>query len=391
MTRPVTLVRILCALALLLEVSCQSGDRRADGQDPSLEAGAASGTGSSPTRTGGADARREGDGWVWTVPRPAWAGMPAADERDIALTYGHQHLVLLDDEGRLQWDVHRLGLRDVAPRLGSELVLVATDEGVAAFARSDGSKVWDTGLAERANTPVIAGRMAVTSTWEGAVVAFDLASGTVAWRVALPGPALGPPATDGATVVVTWDRADLRSGGAVALDAATGRQRWAATLPGGGISAPALIPAGSAGSAVIVAGDLAAHALDLASGHERWRAGVDGAGSPEVPPLAVQGGSVLVAHRLGGLDLLDAATGLRTWNVATDGAAVRGAPAAGPDGSYAFPLHDGRVLLAGPSRETELVRPPAGRISGVATGPGGFLVATTRESTVNTVEAGPAW
>jgi outer membrane protein assembly factor BamB len=323
--------------------------------------------------------------------------MPTADEREIALTYGHQHLVLLDAEGRLQWDVHRLGLRDVAPRLGSELVLAATDEGVAAFARSDGAKVWDTGLAERANTPVIAGRLAVTSTWEGAVVAVDLASGAVAWRVALPGPALGPPATDGTTVVVTWDRADLRSGGAVALDAATGRQRWAAALPGGGISAPALTSAGpagsggSAGSAVMVAGDLAAHALDLASGDERWRTRVDGAGSPEVPPLAVEGGSVLVAHRLGGLDLLDATTGRRTWNVATDGASVRGAPAAGPEGTYAFPLNDGRVLLAGPSRETELLRPPAGRISGVATGPGGFLVSATRESMVNTVEAGPAW
>ena len=380
MTRPGSLVRILCALALLLEVGCQARGSRGGGHDPGAE--------TPGTRIGGADARREGAGWVWTVPGPAWAGMPAADERDIALSYGHQHLVLLDAEGRLQWDVHRLGLRDVAPRLSSELVLAATDDGVAAFSRSDGSKLWDTGLGERANTPGIAGRLAVASTWEGAVVALDLASGTVVWRVALPGPALGPAATDGTTVVVTWDETDLRSGGAVALDAATGRQRWAAALPGGGISAPALT---SAGSAVMVAGDLAAHALDLASGDERWRALVDGAGSPEVPPLAVEGGSVLVAHRLGGLDLFDATTGRRTWNVATDGASVRGGPAAGPEGSYAFPLNDGRVLLAGPSRETELLRPPAGRISGVATGPGGFLVAATRESMVNTVEAGPAW
>ena len=161
MTSPVSLVRILCALALLLGVGCQSGDSAGGLHDAGTEASAAPGTRSSPARIGGADARREGAGWVWTVPRPAWAGMPAADERDIALTYGHQHLVLLDADGRLQWDVHRLGLRDVAPRLGAELVLAATDDGVAAFARSDGSKVWDTGLAERANTPVIAGRLAV--------------------------------------------------------------------------------------------------------------------------------------------------------------------------------------------------------------------------------------
>lgn len=385
MIRPVNLVRILCVLALLLGVGCQSRPSRGGSTEAGTEAGAAP---SRPAGGGGPDARPEGAGWVWTVPPPAWAGMPAADERDIAFTYGHQHLVLLDDKGRRRWDVHRLGLRDEAPRLGPELVLAATDDGLAAFARSDGSKLWDTGLAERANTPVIAGRLAVTSTWEGAVVGLDLASGTVVWRVALPGPALGPPATDGATVVVNWDRTDLRRGGAVALDAATGRQRWAAALPGGGISAPTLT---STGLVVMVAGDLAAHGIDISSGHELWRTPVEGAGSPEAPPVAVEGGSVLVAHRLGGLDLLDATTGRRAWTVATDGASVRGAPAAGPNGSYALPLNDGRVLLAGPSRETELLRPPAGRISGVATGPGGFLVGATRESTVNTVEAGPAW
>jgi len=141
----------------------------------------------------------------------------------------------------------------------------------------------------------------------------------------------------------------------------------------------------------MVAGDLAAHALALTGGQERWRTPVDGAGSPEVPPLAVDDRSVLVAHRLGGLDLLDAGTGSRSWRVATDGAAVRGGPAVGPAGSYAFPLDDGRVLLAGPNRRTELLQPPDGRVSGVATGPGGLLVSTTREAVVNRVEAGTAW
>jgi outer membrane protein assembly factor BamB len=336
----------------------------------------------------GGDARPEGKGWVWTAPPPAWVGLPAADDREIAFTYGHQHLVLLDADGRRRWQADRLGVRDVAPALAVEVVVAATDDGLAGYRRSDGMEMWATPVGGRANTPVVVGRVAVTSTWEGSAVAVDLADGKVAWTAALPGPALGPPATDGAAVVVSWDRASQRTGGVVALDGASGRRRWATPLPGGGISAPAVTPGGVA---VVVAGDMAAHALALTTGEAKWRTPVEGAGSPEVPPLAVDARSVLVAHRLGGLDLLDAATGRRTWQVASDGAAVRGGPVLGPAGSYAFPLDDGRVLLAGPSREIELVRPPAGRVSGLAAGPRGWLVATLREAAVNTVEAGPLW
>lgn len=380
MTRPAHVVPILCALALLAGVGCRSGGPGADGP--------AAGQAPPPAEGAGTDAERVGDGWVWTAPPPAWVGMPAADDRAIAFTHGHQHLVLLDAQGRRQWQVARPGLRDVAPRLAGEVVVAATDDGLAAFARAGGAPLWDTPVTGRANTPVIAGRLAVTTTWEGAAVAVDVADGTVAWTVALPGPALGPPATDGTTVFATWDRADRRSGGAVALDAGTGRQRWSVPLPGSGVSAPAVA---GGGVVVAVAGDLAAHGLALATGEARWRTALEGAGSPEVPPLAVGTGSVLVAHRLGGLDLLDAGTGRRRWQVASDGAAVRGGPAAGPAGSYAFPLDDGRLLLAGPDRETEVLRPPGGRVSGVVAGPGGWMVTTLREAAVNTVEAGPLW
>ena len=385
MIRPVSLVRILCLLALLVGAACRTdaGGRGEAAPGPAAPAG-----GTAPAPRAGGDARPEGQGWVWTAPPPAWNGMPAADDMEIAFTYGHQHLVLLDAQGRRQWQADRLGFRDVAPRLGTDIVVAATDDGLAAFRRAGGATLWDTPVKGRANTPVIVGGLAVTTTWEGAAVAVNLADGKVAWTAALPGPSLGPPAADGTAVVATWERADRRSGGAVAIDAATGRQRWAVPLPGGGISAPAVI---ADGLAVTVAGDLAAHGLALSSGEERWRTPVEGAGSPEVPPLAVDARSVLVAHRLGGLDLLDAATGRRTWQVATDGAAVRGGPVVGPAGSYAFPLDDGRVLLAGPNRETELVRAPAGRVSGLAVGPGGWLVASVREAAINTVEAGPLW
>jgi len=93
--------------------------------------------------------------------------------------------------------------------------------------------------------------------------------------------------------------------------------------------------------------------------------------------VAVGADSVLVAHRLGGLDLLETATGRRRWQVATDGIAVRGGPVTGPQGTFAFPLDDGRLVLAGPTRATETLQAP-NRISGVVAGPGGLLVAATR-------------
>ena len=98
---------------------------------------------------------------------------------------------------------------------------------------------------------------------------------------------------------------------------------------------------------------------------------------------------MLVAHRLGGLDLLDTTTGRRQWQIDTDGIAVRGGPVVGPDGAFAFPLDDGRILLAGPHRETEFRQAP-GRVS-VAVGPDGVLVAATRGARSNTVAATPNW
>ena len=192
---------------------------------------------------------------------------------------------------------------------------------------------------------------------------------------------------DGATVVGVWQREDQRAAGATAVDGATGRRRWAVPLEPGGVGGPAVTPDGAV---VLVAGDLAAHALALADGRERWRTALAGAGSPEVPPVVVDARTVLVAHRLGGLDLLESATGRRRWQVDADGAAVRGGPVVGPDGTFAFPLDDGRLLLAGPRRETEFVQAP-GRISGLATGPGGVLVAATRGAAINAVAATPRW
>jgi outer membrane protein assembly factor BamB len=365
------------ALAIALLTGCDAGR---GGNQPAPAAAPADGG----TAAGEAP---KGVAWNWAAPSPASTGMPAADDRDVAFTWGHQHLVLLDAGGRVRWDAVRLGLRDVAPRLTPDLVLAATDDGVAAFRRADGSKAWDSVLSERANTPVIVGRLAVTSTWEGQLAGLSLDDGRVAWKAPIPGGSIAPPASDGRSVAVTWQREDRRAAGALAVDGATGRPLWAVPLVPGGLGGPAVTPDGAV---VFVGADLFAHALGLADGKERWRTELPGAGSPEVPPVAVAAGAVLVAHRLGGVDLLDTADGRRLWGLDTDGIAVRGGPVVGPQGSFAFPLDDGRLVLAGPNREMETRQAP-NRISGLVAGPDRLLVGATRGATVNTVTATEDW
>ncbi|MEA2826435.1 MAG: outer membrane protein assembly factor BamB [Actinomycetota bacterium] len=370
------------ALALVL-----AGCGRADGpRRPDPAAGPASDRGTAgPGSTAATDRAIDVEEvWRWPAPPPGNVGMPAADGKGVAATYGHLGVVLLGLDGTRRWELERLGLRDVAPALTADLVVAATEEGVLAVDRASGRLRWDTPLGERANTPVIAGGLAVVSTWEGSLIALDLADGHVVWRTALPGPALGPAATDGTAVAVTWESTPGDAAGAVVVDAADGRQRWSVPLEPGGVGGPAIValPAESTSVVVAVAGDIAAHALDLADGSERWRAEAEGKGSPEVPPLPL-GGEVLVAHRLAGLMLLDAGTGAEQWIGSADGAAVRGGPAGlGPDGPFAFAIDDGRLFLVGPGLEPRLLDWP-GRVSGVAMTADGRVLVGTREAGAN--------
>ncbi len=400
---------ITVALALLLAGCGGRGPNPAGSAPATTDDGDVTG-GVDPAATADASADRPitaEEAWRWPAPPPGSVGMPAVDDDGVSVTYGHLRVVLLDLDDSVQWEAERVGLRDVAPALTAELVVAATEQGLLAVDRATGRIRWDTQVGERANGPVIVGNRAVVSTWEGSLTAFDLADGHVAWRTALPGPAIGPAATDGSAVAVTWEEAHGQAAGAVVVDGADGRQRWSVPLEPGGVGGPAIaaIRSGSgpgsdsasdsnSGSVVVaVAGDIAAHGLDLADGHERWRAATEGRGSPEVPPLALDDGEVLVAHRLAGLVLVDAGTGADRWMGTADGAAVRGGPAGpGPDGPFAFPIDDGRLFLVGPGLEPKRLDWP-GRVSGVAMTSDGLLLVATREARANyliALDVGPA-
>lgn len=326
--------------------------------------------------------------WKWSPPPPASVGMPAADGDDIAIT-SDQRLVMLDRAGALRWEAPRPGLRPVAPAFSADLVLAATGEGLAAFDRRSGRPRWEAKLGERTNTPVVVAGTAVVTTWEGSLVGIDLGDGRLRWQAKLGGEALGPAAAAGSVVVATF--ANTAGSGAVAVDAASGRQRWKVALPKGGTSAPAVVAVPGAGEVVVMAaGDLAAHGLSLEDGSERWRRELEGAGSPEVPPLALPGGKVLVAHRLGGMAMLDARDGVEEWTAQSDQAAVKAGPAGpGPNGWYALPLWDGSLLLA--QEDYSDVRQPPGLITGVARGPANLLLDGISEGKENGLEAIGGW
>ncbi|MCU1448172.1 MAG: hypothetical protein JWP02_342, partial [Acidimicrobiales bacterium] len=239
--------------------------------------------------------------WRWRAPVPASVGMPVADATAVAATYGHMRLVLFGVDGTKRWEAERLGFREEAPLLTADLVVVPADDGLVAVDRTSGRIRWDARFGETSATPVRVASLAVTCTVEGSVVAVDLRSGAVAWRTVVPGAAEGPPATDGHTVVVSWEPEHGTDAGLTAVDGATGALRWTSRLRAGGVSGPAVVePAGGGAFAVVVDDDLSAKAFDLASGRSRWTLGVGSAGSPEVPPLVLAGGRVVVADRLAG-------------------------------------------------------------------------------------------
>jgi outer membrane protein assembly factor BamB len=325
--------------------------------------------------------------WRWHAPVPASVGMPVADDAGSAATYGHVALVSFAPDGAVRWEVRRLGVREEAPLLTSDLIVVPTDDGLVAVDRATGRTRWDTHIGNAASTPVLASRVVVTCGSAGSLVAVDVGTGTVAWRAQLRGRAEGPPATDGHTVVATWEPERGESAGVTAVDAATGVERWTAPLQAGGVSGPAVIPADSGSYVVAVDDDLAAKAFDLDDGRRLWSSSVGSAGAPEVPPLGLTDGRVLVADRRAGLTLLDS-TGRRLWSSPASAAATRGGPV-GPalSGSYVLPLYNGSVLLAGPGRSRNTVDAEGGLANGVAMGPSGVVLIASAQGRDNQLVA----
>lgn len=325
--------------------------------------------------------------WRWVAPSPSYVGVPAADDRAVAATFGHHGVVVLTPAGEVQWQVEHDRLRDVAPALGTDIVVAAVEGGVVAFDRATGAERWAASLGnERPTAPVLTPDVVVVLTWEGHAVALGRADGRERWRATLPGGAMATPVADAGTVVATWQTGSFDgAAGVIALDLQTGATKWAQPIEPGGVGGPALVSSGGRGLVVLVGGDLRAHAFDIADGAARWVADTaGGAGSPEVPPVA-DGRDVIVADRLTGLTRLAAADGSRRWALAGPGVAVRGGPVALPSGRVALPIDAGGLLVTAGGRAPRLYSSD-GRVSGLAR-TRDLLVVATREGDGNAISA----
>src|SRR5438067_4681477 len=80
--------------------------------------------------------------WQWVAPSPSYVGMPAADDTAVAATFGHHGVILLTPTGAVRWQVEHDRLRDVAPALGTDIVVAAAEGGVVAFDRATGAERW---------------------------------------------------------------------------------------------------------------------------------------------------------------------------------------------------------------------------------------------------------
>lgn len=170
----------------------------------------------------------------------------------------------------------------------------------------------------------------------GGVAAFDLAAGTLQWRVATPRPIRGGLAiVDGVVVVAQID------GVVIGLDATTGATRWRHELSTG-ISAQAgavFAPPATDDGDVLVGHQRALAALAGSSGSPLWSADPvpEGADSQTAAALAVGDGIAVGTFNraLGGVIAWDRATGERLWSYSgSETVAINASPVIGPDAIF---------------------------------------------------------
>jgi outer membrane protein assembly factor BamB/predicted phosphodiesterase len=274
---------------------------------------------------------RPAGGWTWTAAIPALS--PGKHTLEVTASAGNT----AHASRELVFDVCD---RNDAPAAGPDWPQVGggpTHDGNRARTLAPPLTTrWVTSVGGHVLTapPVIAARtvfVAVTDLADGdtgGVVALDLASGAVRWRVRTQKPVRGGLAYVSGVLVTTQI-----DGLVLALDASTGREVWRRELSRGFAPQAGAVfsPPAVDGTTLIVGHQRKLAALDAATGNVRWTADPvpSGVNSQSAAAVAVGSGIAVGSfHReLEGIIAFDAKTGLRIWSHAgEDAVAVNAAP-----------------------------------------------------------------
>jgi outer membrane protein assembly factor BamB len=185
---------------------------------------------------------------------------------------------------------------------GGERVMAATWQNrLFALHAGDGHVLWAVDIGGRAEAPpLVVGTDVLVATKAKSLVSVDATTGTIRWKIALPGLVRHPLARlddrqRGLAICGTWE------GELLAYEIATGRLRWSATLPaklaGGPLAGPDFVGA--------VTADGTVHLYDSA-GQPRWSRPGSAEGPATLAVLAPAGVApklLVVSRVLAGLDL----------------------------------------------------------------------------------------
>jgi len=181
---------------------------------------------------------------------------------------------------------------------------------VSAYPPSAGDQVSGGGLA-------VSGGRVYAATGYGELLAIDVQSSSIVWRLKLDAPARSAPAVGGGKVVVT-----AQSGVVQAFDAVTGAAAWHASTDTSGAALLGASSAAISGTTVVVTGSTGEiQALDLATGAVKWQASITGnstisaiSGLRDASASPVIHGDTVYATGIGGaLVALDIKTGDLRW------------------------------------------------------------------------------
>ena len=293
----------------------------------------------------------------WQLPLPGW-GEPAADDSAaFFLTRTHEVVCVDAATGSIRWRSHTGGSGDVPTgtqvRLASPRVVVG-DGAIVAFDRASGRPVWRFEASDGDDPGVFLGGvdadLVVAGSPRGRVYAVDAVSGALRWTHEIaPGGrrVVFPPVQVGPLIVASFATFDgPLSGGLVGFDR-SGRRRWTHRFEAGAAAAgPPLVVAGVV---VVARTDGRIEMVRPASGRPVWVLGPEapsaaGAGGRDIRALASRGNRLVVTSLTGPIRAYDVRSRRQHWQYVDGPADAVALRARAYGGQLYVPYSDGSLV-----------------------------------------------